>query len=299
MATFNGGKYLRNQLLSLFQQTYSDWTLYIRDDGSTDNTVDIIDEFVSLDSRIKKVANSEKRLGPARNFLKLLESSTSRYAVFSDQDDIWFEKKLEILVTFAEKKFDESMPCLVYADGHAYSDSEGVIVSQSVSHLHANNLREFLFFNSGYQGSSMLFNQCLVNMAVSYKAPFYMHDDIVSLFAHMFGKVFFVPKPLMLYRQHANNVTGSTSKSLIDVVLHFFRRNAFVLSRKHYEEKREFYNEFKEKMSDCDRSLYEQYLIYPEVSLFKRMGIVLIHGFSIGGYKLPLIVKTLLRRPIE
>lgn len=299
MATFNGEKYIKNQILSLLQQTYSNWTLYIRDDGSTDKTLAIIDEFALVDSRIKRVESSDDKLGPAINFLTLLEYSSASYAIFCDQDDIWFEKKLEVLINFAENNFVESAPCLVYADAHAYSDSEGIIISQSISHLHASNLEEFLFFNSGYQGCSILFNRCLVDMARSYKAAVYMHDDIVSLLAHLFGKVFFIPKSLMLYRQHLNNVTGNASKSLVSTALNFFRSNAFVISRKHYDEKLEFYNELMFRMSDHDQLLFEQYLIYPKVSLFRRLGIILFNGFSIGGHRLPLIIKTLIRRPIE
>jgi len=69
MATYNGGRYLRNQLLSLQQQTYEDWTLWVRDDGSTDGTLDILRKFAESDERIKTVDEaSGQRLGPGRNF---------------------------------------------------------------------------------------------------------------------------------------------------------------------------------------------------------------------------------------
>jgi len=99
MATYNGEKYIKNQLLSLQQQTFSDWNLLIRDDGSTDNTLDIIQEFKKHDSRIKIIeTDGVKGRGPGRNFLELTKCSLSKYVIFCDQDDIWFEKKLELLV---------------------------------------------------------------------------------------------------------------------------------------------------------------------------------------------------------
>ena len=98
MATYNGGKYLRNQLLSLQQQTHKDWILWVRDDGSTDDTMVILLEFAESDDRIKIVGKTRgERLGPGGNFLGLTKYSTADYVIFCDQDDIWFEKKLEIL----------------------------------------------------------------------------------------------------------------------------------------------------------------------------------------------------------
>lgn len=299
LATYNGEKYIEQQLLSLIGQSYRDWQLLVHDDGSTDATLELVKKWQHIDKRIQIVEDGKSFRSAAGNFMHLLQYSTSPFVAFCDQDDIWFEKKLEILVNFASNNFDELVPCLVYADGYAYSDSEGVIISQSISHLHAFKLNEFLFFNSGYQGCSMLFNSCLVNMAKNYRAAFYMHDDLVSLLAHVFGKVYFIPKQLMLYRQHQNNVTGNTDKSKASIALRFFRRGAFVISRKHYDEKNEFYKEFKAKMSDRDRLLFAQYLKFPEVSLLRRLCIILRNEFSMGGYRLPLLVKTLIRRPIE
>ena len=196
MATYNGGKYLRNQLLSLQQQTHEDWILWVRDDGSTDDTMVILLEFAKSDSRIKIVEGANRqRLGPGRNFMRLTKYSTADYVVFCDQDDIWFEKKLEFLVDFAEKNFDGAIPCLVYCDAHGYSDADGIITIDGVSQYHANSLREFLFFNGGYQGCSMLFNRRLCIMAAEYRANYYfLHDDVVALLAHSFGDVYFLPK---------------------------------------------------------------------------------------------------------
>lgn len=84
MATYNGGRYLRNQLLSLQQQTYEDWTLWVRDDGSTDNTLNILGEFSESDKRINIVEEQAgKRFGPGKNFLGLTKYATSDYAIFA------------------------------------------------------------------------------------------------------------------------------------------------------------------------------------------------------------------------
>jgi glycosyltransferase involved in cell wall biosynthesis len=301
MATFNGEKYLRNQLLSLQQQTFSDWVLWVRDDGSTDGTLQIIDEFTQLDSRVRKVdEGSGQHFGAGRNFLELVKYATLDYVIFCDQDDIWFEKKLEMLIGFAAEKFDKSLPCLVYCDAYGYSDSEGIIIIESISQLHAKKLEEFLFFNAGYQGCSILFNRELANVVKNYRAKYYyLHDDVVSLVAHVFGKVYFLPKCLMLYRQHAFNVTGNISSSFFDKLRRIVSVKTYVLSKRHYDEKRAFFEAYFEELDDRTKRLFIAYLDYPKKGVIGRIWLVLRHGFSIGGHRLPLIIKTLLRRPIE
>lgn len=298
MATYNGEKHLRSQLLSLIGQTYPHWQLWIKDDGSTDTTGSIIDEFCLLDPRIHKIPSSEKNLGAGKAFFSLLAYSNTPYTIFCDQDDIWLEKKLEKLIQYADKKLVSDKVGIVYCDAYAYSDSSGTIISKSISHLHAKTLNEFLFFNSGYQGCSMLFNQPLTKMAQNYTADFYMHDDIISLLAHTFGDVHFLDRSLMLYRQHDNNVTGQTARGYWDMVRGFFRSGASVLSHRHYEEKKEFFHHYKTSISPNDLPLFEAYLNFPKARYLERIWIIISNRFSIGGHHMILLLKTLLRKPI-
>jgi rhamnosyltransferase len=298
MATYNGEKYIRQQLLSLLAQTYPHWQLWIKDDGSTDTTGLIIDEFCTLDPRIRKVFSSENNLGAGKAFFSLLQYANTPYTIFCDQDDIWLDKKLEELIRYADEKLISDKIGMVYCDAYAYSDTSGTIISQSISHLHAQTLNEFLFFNSGYQGCSILFNQPLGKMAQNYTADFYMHDDIISLLAHTFGDVHFLDKPLMLYRQHANNVTGQTARGYWDMIRGFFRSGAAVLSHRHYEEKKEFFNHYRTIMSPKDILLFEAYLNFPKAMYITRIWIIVSNRFSIGGHHMILLLKTLLRKPI-
>lgn len=300
MATYNGGKYLRNQLLSLQQQTYEDWVLWVRDDGSTDNTMDILHAFSSQDKRIRIVEeDSGKGLGPGKNFLGLTKFSSADYVIFCDQDDIWFEKKIEVLIEYASNNFSSEVPSLVYCDGYGYSDKEGVVKIESISTLHAKDLRGFLFFNAGYQGCSMFFNRALCQMAADYRASyFYMHDDVVSLLAHVFGVVAFLPKKMMLYRQHENNVTGNIATDKFALLRRVTDRKALVVSAQHYKEKKSFYRAYRSEMINEVKQIFLAYLIYPKLGRFRRVGLILSHGFSIGGNRLKLVVKTMLRRAV-
>ena len=299
MATYNGGKYIENQLLSLQQQTYRNWLLWISDDGSTDDTLLIAKRFADNDNRINIINNPIKKSGAAKNFLHLTKYANNQYIIFCDQDDIWFEKKIELLVENAEKVFLAETPSLIYCDAYGYSNDEGIINTYSISLNHAKNLREFLFFNSGYQGSSILFNNHLCELVKNYHADYiYMHDDIVSLLAHVFGNVFYMPKCLMLYRQHSANLTGNVSVGLINRLITFFRSSRCVISDTHYNEKKSFFDAYGDSITLKNKRIFCAYLSYPHHSRLGRLWIILRHRFSIGGLFLPLIIKTLLRRPI-
>ena len=301
MATYNGEKYIENQILSLQQQTHKNWILYIRDDGSTDSTLEILENFSKSDNRIKIIKDSLGcNLGAGKNFLTLTRYSSSEYVIFCDQDDIWFEKKLELLLKFMIEKTRIDIPTLVYCDGYGYSENEGIITIPSISTYHAKNLNQFLFFNAGYQGCSMMFNKELNNVCSNYKADyFYMHDDVVSLIAHTFGEVYFLPKKLMLYRQHSKNVTGNIDITFKGFLKRVFNTKSFVLSKKHYDEKLSFYEAYKDMIEDKDKKLFESYMVFPKRNLLSRLVIIIMNNFSLGGNKLRLIVKTILRKPMQ
>ena len=300
MATFNGGKYLRNQLFSLQQQTYEDWELWVRDDGSTDQTLEIVREFAQRDLRIHLVEDKlGKKLGPGKSFLELTRYSMADYVIFCDQDDIWFEKKLEILQEYATNNFNSEIPSLVYCDGYGYSDKEGIIMIDGISRLHAQHLKDFLFFNAGYQGCSMLFNKKLCTLAAAYRADyFFMHDDIVSLLAHVFGVVSFLPKKLMLYRQHGKNVTGNIEAGISPFIRRALQKDAFVISKHHYKEKEAFYAAYQVDLSENAKDLFKAFFLYPKLGRIGRVFLIVRYGFSLGGNKGKLIVKSLVRKAI-
>lgn len=295
MATFNGEKYIRNQILSLMAQTYDDWNLIVRDDGSSDGTLNILESFAKSDARINIVKeNSGQRLGPGKNFLDLLKYSNAEYVMFCDQDDFWFEKKIEILINSAIEK-NADRPALFYCDAYGYSDSEGVIIKDGVSRWNAQTLKDFIFMNSGYQGCSMLFNKSLRHLLNNYKADdFFLHDDVTALMAHVFGDVHFISKKLMLYRQHSNNVTGHVQRSFF-LRIKDFRKNPLISSA-HFDEKKKFFEAYKESMAADQRSIFEKYLAFPDFKLPRRIYEVVMNEFTFGGEKFRFFVRVLLKK---
>lgn len=299
MATYNGELYIKNQIYSLLQQTETRWTLWVRDDGSSDETLNIINEFISLDNRIILISDDKGNLGPGKSFLELTKYANSEYVVFCDQDDIWFEKKLECLFIEAKSKFDNATPCLVYCNGYGYSNSSGTITQHEIMNLHASSLNEFLFFNSGYQGCSILFNRALCDFVKDYKASyFYLHDDVVSLIAHSFGKVFYIDKRLMLYRQHDFNVTGNMANNFSDRVRRVLNRSVPVISKKHFYEKKCFFEAYESLLTADDKNVFLAYLNFPDYGFFKKIFILFKFNFSIAGNRTLLYMKLILQKLI-
>jgi glycosyltransferase involved in cell wall biosynthesis len=92
LATYNGGEFLADQLASIERQTFSEWRLIVRDDGSTDNTVLILEEFRECyPDKVLLIEDLEHNLGPGRNFERLLGYSDAPYFFFCDQDDVWMD----------------------------------------------------------------------------------------------------------------------------------------------------------------------------------------------------------------
>ena len=96
LATYNGEKFLKEQINSLLDQSYKNWKLLIRDDMSTDCTMAILSDYISKYPDKIKLLKSNKRLGPCQSFNYLLQKSDSDYVMFCDQDDIWLPEKIEL-----------------------------------------------------------------------------------------------------------------------------------------------------------------------------------------------------------
>ncbi|CYV61635.1 polysaccharide biosynthesis protein/ rhamnosyl transferase [Streptococcus suis] len=90
MSTYNGQQFLAEQIRSIQEQTYTDWTLFIRDDGSSDRTRELIKDFVEQDQRIHFIdVETDENLGVIKSFHRLVHYDTADFYFFSDQDDIW------------------------------------------------------------------------------------------------------------------------------------------------------------------------------------------------------------------
>src|SRR5690606_4637228 len=294
MATFNGAAYLKEQLDSLIRQTYVSWKLIVHDDGSTDGTTAILKEYAAQDSRIMLMEDGVTGLGAERNFIHILNHTRGDFYMFCDQDDIWLPDKVACMMD-AIKGYNE--PALVYSNAYFYKS--GTIIKQMTTTLHPSTLRNTLFLNSGVQGCSTLINAKLVELLRPFPETLAMHDHLVTLGAVSFGRVIYLDRVLMWYRQHTRNVTGGQHLGWGVRLTNFFRRDKPVIDQKHFAATCAFYQQYFEQLTPSDQSVFEKYFQYGMCkSRIKRIFIIVKHGFSLGNKKGILLLKTLFRKTI-
>lgn len=212
MSTYNGEQFLAEQIESIRQQTYTDWQLLIRDDGSKDRTREIIQDFCQKDNRIHFVnSDSVENLGVIKSFFHLLKHQMSDVYFFSDQDDVWLPEKVEMQLEEAIK-YDDNQPLLVYTDLKVV-DQELNVVHESMIRTqsdHANTeLLQEITENTVTGGVSMI-NQALADLWTGQEEyDLLMHDWYLALLAAAFGHLVYIDRPSELYRQHSNNVLGA------------------------------------------------------------------------------------------
>lgn len=208
MATYNGEKYLVEQLDSIINQTYHNWNLLIRDDNSTDKTLEIIQNYHKKDKRIKILKDNKGNLGIVRNFEELLKSSESEFIMFSDQDDIWVENKLDMYLKMIEKIKNKGF--MIHSDAILFDKNKSNILKDTfISKKAINRGLENVFFNYFVQGATILISKEIKNFILPFPKEVYLHDRYIHLISELFFERIFVNKALIYYRQHGDNQIGA------------------------------------------------------------------------------------------
>lgn len=217
MATYNGEKYLRQQLDSLLKQSISNWQLYIRDDGSTDNTMSIIQEYCTIDNRITILKDADKNKGARDSFFSLLESVDSPYYLFCDQDDIWLETKVEKCYLEIKKteETNKDLPILVATDAKVVDSDLKVINTSFWAYTKVKPAilikKHYLQVFNFAPGCTMMFNRALKKMVNPIPENILMHDWWLLILAERHGVIKTIDESLILYRQHSSNTLGANA----------------------------------------------------------------------------------------
>jgi glycosyltransferase involved in cell wall biosynthesis len=215
LTTFNSSKYLEIQLDSIIAQTDNNWRLYIRDDGSTDQTVDIINEYVANHDNITFIRDQHQNMGAMASFMHLLSVVEAKYYMFCDHDDYWLENKIELSKN-AILKLDElhpNTPIVVHTDLYIVDDN---LTIKHNSFWKYSRINPNLLTNKGFlqvfncvTGCTMIFNAKAKDVSFPYPKNAPMHDWWVALQTIQTGIVQHIDTPTILYRQHDNNEVGA------------------------------------------------------------------------------------------
>ena len=201
LGTFNGEKYIREQLDSILNQTYSNIEIIITDDASTDETIDILKEYQNKFSDKVKLLLNDKNVGYVKNFERGVRQAKGELIAFSDQDDYWYPNKIE------EKVKNIGDNDVVYCDSNLVDESlnekEGLF-SNSHNFVDSKNPLNFTIRNC-VSGHAMLFKRSLLgnNFSFPKKIP---HDWWITFLASFKNGVKYIDIPLVKYRLHDSNV---------------------------------------------------------------------------------------------
>ena len=203
MATFNGGKFIREQLESILSQLPPDAEIIIADDGSTDDTLLVVDSL--KESRIR-VLPAERHLGVIYNFERALRASKGEIVFLADQDDVWLPGKVEMCLA-ALNEAD-----LVMHDAFLLGLSDAF----ESAWVRTGKLSDIRTYRSGvvanwwknsFTGCCMAFRRNVLDKALPFPKNLPMHDQWLGLVAEKYFKVSYVNEPLVEYRQHSSNAT--------------------------------------------------------------------------------------------
>ncbi|RNI22453.1 glycosyltransferase family 2 protein [Rufibacter latericius] len=289
LATYNGEKYIREQLDSVFGQTYQNLEVLVFDDGSSDATLDILQDIARHQKKLKVHTNSQK-VGVVRNFSRAIEAATGEYIGLCDQDDVWLPEKLykslECIQEMEEQTSKET-PCLVFTDLKVV-DKHLRLLDDSYWHYMGLNPGNHQFHRALVEnvatGCTILCNRATRNLAVPIPKGALMHDVWLLLTASYLGEVRFLPEPTVLYRQHSQNAVGASRKGFLQnlyIVLEKAMANNLSLLSGEINQAQLFYDHHQNWLTQfpAKLKLLEAFISLKKKGVLERKYQMVKHGF--------------------
>jgi glycosyltransferase involved in cell wall biosynthesis len=216
LATYNGEKYLNQQIDSILAQTCQDWQLLIRDDCSSDNTTGIIKNYTSkFPDKIRFIEDCKRHLGLAQNFAALLKSAQSNYIMFCDQDDVWLPNKIELTLNAMKEAEQNSpgLPLLVHTDLRLVDETLKTVAQSfwelnKISPQDDCRLKKIIYRNV-VTGCTMMINKKAKDISAPIPKQARLHDWWIAVNVAKNGRIIHIPVQTILYRQHSGNIIGA------------------------------------------------------------------------------------------
>lgn len=286
MATYNGSQYIEEQIESIREQSYENWILHISDDGSKDNTMDILKDLEKKDDRIKPLPDLGPQSGVVANFSRLLSQSSAKYVMFSDQDDIWLPQKIHKSfekLEQLEKQYGKETPLLVHTDLVVVDSLNKEIHPSFWNYANLGSCKRMQFHQMLAQnvvtGCTILMNESLIKLAKPIPTEAIMHDWWLALVASAFGHIDIVDEPLMRYRQHSHNHTGAQKYGIINGLKRYCRTKTTVVREKKAEQAAKFLERYKNQLSPDQTETLQAYKKLCIGNFYQRRKVMFQHRF--------------------
>ena len=280
LPTYNGEKFIAEQIDSILAQSFKDFKLFILDDMSTDNTFSIICEYASRYPGVIFAEQNEVNTGNAQsNFMRLMMRTHDNYIMLCDQDDVWLDDKIELTLekmTEMERTHGSSTPILVHTDLtvtaenlHIISESYRTMANIDFKFNRLNNLISMNIPT----GCTIMYNRALGALI---KAPpdfMVMHDWWVSLIAATFGEIGSINSPTVLYRQHEKNSVGA-KKVLSLKYIRYVLSHIDIMAEKlnnSYRQARSFLKIYSSELNGVQLELFSVHGSMHRLSKFRKL----------------------------
>jgi glycosyltransferase involved in cell wall biosynthesis len=278
LASYNGEKYLQQQLDSIYAQTYPNIEVVVCDDRSSDGTVTLLEDYKQKKG-LRYYINQE-RLGVVKNFERAILSAKGQYIALADQDDTWLPMKIEkclAKIKETESKTGADRPVLVHTDLYI-TDSSGNIAGTSYwKHARldpACTLSRLLLENS-ITGCTILINRALSELSLPIPQHVLMHDVWLGMVASAFGKVTYLNEPTVYYRQHTNNVLGSVQEGVTKRIIKTIKTILLSSYRQQYlqeniEQAKAFKYQYFSLLNRQQLEILDSFINFKQQSFFSR-----------------------------
>lgn len=291
LAAYNGEKYLPDQLDSLLGQTWTNWHATLSDDGSSDHSLAILEDYASRYPEKITVLHHGKRFGNARDhFFYLMQQCDENYMLFCDQDDVWNPDKVELTMRAlldAEETFGKTVPILVFTD-QTPVDAQLVPLSSSLMRMQQQDARIIDFRRILLQnivtGCAMGFNRALAALSMQCRdlSNVMMHDCWMAAVAARFGQIVYLDQSTMLYRQHGSNSVGAKNVKSASYIFHRIShlRDLHAQIMKKKAQACLFLSTYAQSLSQTDQAFLKQYALAHSGALFYLKHRRLFNGFA-------------------
>jgi glycosyltransferase involved in cell wall biosynthesis len=296
LSTFNAERFIDDLLESLVDQTHRTWRLLIRDDGSSDGTLCVLEKFLDSENRAVLLSDGLGNQGIIRSYSILLESTDARFTMLCDQDDIWDRNKIEktlLKMRSLEKDHGADKPILVHTDMRVVAENMSPMADsfwkyQGLNPASGGKLNRILIQNV-VTGCTVMMNRALCKLATPIPDDAIMHDWWIALVACVFGKTGYVHTPTISYRQHTGNYLGAMELTFnllkLSTLLGFELSEGYIRSvlLKAVGQAKVFLHSYDSRMSAGDSKIVKSFISLEKSGfLNRRLTIIKNHFFKCG-----------------
>lgn len=292
MATYNGEKYVREQIESILASTYTDFEIFIFDDGSRDNTIDIIREYEKLYPSKIHIHQNDTNLGVTTNFLHAVARTTMDYIMLCDQDDVWKPDKIAKTLKRMknmESQLGKDLPLAVFTDADIVDAQLNNISNSFFKFNHLNpgktDLPHILMENK-LIGCTVMINSSIRKLLHNYPLPIHakFHDWWIAIMASSMGKISFINEGTLFYRQHTGNIVGGSGfiNYISNRIANFNKQKEtlYILRR----QADEFLTIYHSLLPQDSLKLVKDFVSLNEMGFFKRRLTILKNGYLKSGF---------------